>query len=77
MARQNQAQKAPAPRSVVKERRRDIRKPAATQPAYVRPDKIFLHFILSVKATRRHDNQERQGGATTRSDKKLFFVKIT
>ena len=32
-------------------------KPAETQPGYVRPDKIFLHFILSVKATTRHDNQ--------------------
>ena len=63
--------------SVVKERRRDIRKPAETQPGYVRPDKIFLHSILSVKATRRHDNQERQGGATTRSDKKQNFAQKT
>ena len=53
-------------------------KPAETQPGYVRPDKIFLLFPLPVKATTRGDNQERQGGVTTRRDKnapRRFFKK--
>ena len=44
--------------------------PAQTGRDFPRPEKIFLLFPLPVKVTRRGDNQERQGGATTRSDKR-------
>ena len=51
--------------------------PAQTGRDFTRPEKIFLSFPLPVKVTTRSDNQERQGEATTRSDKKhpAFFSK--